>query len=70
MSKLATLTTGASNFSKQFSMIMDEISEASPPNKLSSCKTIDLPVFETDFIIELVSRGVKVLRSIKSALVE
>ena len=70
VSKLQTLMTGASRFSKQFSIIIEEISDAKPPNKLSSCKIIAFPVFLTDLMIESLSNGDKVLRSIKSALIE
>ena len=70
MSRLPTRLTGASKFSKQFSIIIDEISDPSPPNKLSSCKIIAFPVLFTELIIASLSNGDNVLRSIKSQLIE
>jgi len=42
---LAHLKIGASNFSKQFSVISEEISPPIPPVKQSSCKISTFPVF-------------------------
>ena len=39
---------GASRYSKQFSIIIAEISLATPPNNVSSCKMITLLVFLTE----------------------
>ena len=64
VSRPAHLITGASRYSKQFSMIMAAISPPRPPNIVSSCKTNALPVFLTELIIADLSSGTNVLRSI------
>ena len=48
---------------------MAEISLATPPNNVSSCKIITLLVFFTDAKIASVSNGCNVLKSNKSALI-
>ena len=64
---LPTLFTGASKYVKQCSEIKAAISDAIPPNKVSSCKIKALPVFLTELYMVPVSNGCRVLKSIMSA---
>ena len=50
--------------------MIDDISDANPPNRLSSCKIIAFPVFLTEFMIDSESSGERVLKSIKSQLIK
>ena len=68
--RLPARFTGASKNSKQFSIIIDEISDAIPPKRLSYCKIIAFPVFFTELIIHFLSNGFSVLKSIKSESIE
>ena len=69
VSMLATRLTGASNDSKQCSLINAATSLAILPNNESSCKKIAFPVLRTDLYIDATSKGCNVLRSKRSALI-